>query len=199
MKFYGLVLSFFMGLFLTSAASANTATVDLTFFLQQITVSNSAASTSNITAVTYSLGTAGDGVATWDGFNGGTASDFLSDPNFFQTVDFSTNIAAGGSSFLGDGDIDLINTLVPLSVTGTTSDEQYTDPGISLLGAFVSVFWNDGSSGTTALENLIWDTNQSLTVSSSVSEVPVPAGLPLIVGALGVLGFLGRRGAARTA
>lgn len=178
-----------MAAVLAAPAVASTADVMLAGFIQSGTVTNSAGSTANITSIIYSLGAPGDGIATWDtGTAGGTASDFLSDPQYFQTVTFGVNIAPSLSFSFGSLDIDYITTLSPLSVTGGTLDEI----GSSLIGAYVSVFWSDGTSGTTNLTQQAWSTTQNFSVNS-VSEVPLPAALPMMLVALGGLGFAARR------
>jgi hypothetical protein len=159
--------------------AASIASVALTGFIQNGTVTNDAASTANITSVVYSLGPAGDGIATWDGSTGGgVASDFLSNPSFFQTVTWSGLSVAPGTVFnFGGLDIDLIQTLNPLSVTGSILD----DTGASLVGAFVTVTWSDGASGTSPLLQQAWIQPQQFDIASNGAAVPEP----------GVLGLLG--------
>jgi hypothetical protein len=178
-----------------SANATSLATASLTFFDQNGTVTNNAASTANITSVVYSLGTAGDGIATWDLFGnngaaGGVASDFLSNGQHFQTVTFSgLNIAAGSSFSFGSLDIDLIQTLTPLSVTGGVLDTV----GTSLVGALMTIFWSNGDTATTNLVQQAWATTQNLsfTGAPAVSAVPVPAAAWLF--ATGLAGFAGFR------
>lgn len=175
-----------------SANAANLATANLTFFNQRGTIANDAASTASITSVVYTLGTAGDGVATWDlqgnsGAAGGVASDFLSNSRYFQTVTFgSLNVAAGSSFTFGALDIDLIQTLTPLSVI-TPIDTV----GTSLARASISIFWSNGDSATTSLVQQTWETTQNLNFTGAISSVPEPATAWLF--ATGLAGFAGFR------
>lgn len=171
----------------TASSAASQATATLSNFIQSGTITNNAASTANLTGVIYSLGTAGDGIATWDTAGSGTASDFLSNNNWFQTVSWTgLNIGAGSSFNFSGLDIDLITTLSPLSVTGTVLDNS----GSSLVNATLSLLWSDGSTGVANLAQQAWSTTQNLTISS-VSAVPVPAALFMFAPAL--LGFIGLR------
>lgn len=91
-----------MSAFMATANAASTATATLSGFLQSGLIANDAASTGSITSVIYSLGTAADGIATWDGgTGGGVASDFLSDPRYFQTVTWSGHRELSSAS-MGD-------------------------------------------------------------------------------------------------
>jgi hypothetical protein len=171
---------------------ASTAQVDLSFFLQDIKLSNDAGSTSNIVGFVYSLGAPGDGIATWQsssGTAGGIASNFLSDGDRFQTVTFTgLSIAPGTNATFGSLDIDLITTLVPLVI-----DEGTVTLGSSLAHAFVQVLWQDGSSGQASLLQQAWTIDQSLTIGSGAPAVPLPAALPLFASGLGALSLLGWR------
>jgi hypothetical protein len=194
-NFKGVIASAALTILGATSAFASTASVSLTDILQSISVSNDGGSSANIETIIYSLGTPGDGIATWDTrTGGGTASDFLSDPRYFQTVTWSGLSIAPGASFATAGfalDIDKIVTLSPLSVTGATSTEQNTDPGISLSNAFVSVFWSDGSSGSAGLLQQPWNLDQQLRINSQAGVIPLPASLPLLFA--GLLGFVGLR------
>lgn len=163
-----------------SVHAASIASVSLSGFIQNGTVSNNAASAANITSIIYGLGPAGDGIATWDTENaGGTTSDHLSNPQYFQTVTWGGLAIAPGADFSFSGlDIDLIQTLIPLSVTGAVLD----DVGTSVVGAFVTVNWSDGTSGTTPLAQQAWSVDQSFRIVSDGAVVPEP-------GALGLLGL----------
>lgn len=173
-----------------SPSFASTANVDLTSFIQNGMITNSATSTANITSIVYSLGAAGDGIATWDSWTGtGVASDFLSDSRYFQTVTFSLNLAPGSAASFGGLDIDLIESMSPLSVTGSVLDYI----GTSLANAFVTVFWSDGEQGTTSLTQQDWAATQHLTVNSQVAPVPLPAAMPLLMAGIAGLGFVARR------
>jgi hypothetical protein len=112
-------------------------------FIQSGHVTNNYSS--NLIEFVYSLGTPEDNLATWDSVTaGGTASDFLSNPQFFQTVTFSgLNVAPAASFNFGSLDIDLIVTLVPLNVTGTILGGPTT-----LRNAFVQATFADGTVGS---------------------------------------------------
>ncbi len=178
-----------------SANAANMATAGLTTFIQRGEITNDAASTANITSIVYTLGAAGDEIATWDingndGVAGGVASDFLSNARHFQTVTFSgLNIAAGTSFFFGSLDIELIESLSPLSVHELVLDTV----GTSLVGASMSIFWSNGDTATTSLVQQAWQTPQNLsfTGTGGTSSVPVPAAAWLF--ATGLAGFAGFR------
>jgi hypothetical protein len=178
-----------------TASATGVATVNLSSFIQNGTVTNGAASTSNITSIVYTLGTPGVGVATWDSNGGGnlangTPSDFLSDNRWFQTITFSgLNVAAGNSySFsnfsIGNLDIDLIEAFSPtLSVSSQTLDGV----GTSLINASMSIFWGNGESATTKLIQQAWILEQNLSFKAGPSAVPVPAAAWLF--ATGLAGF----------
>lgn len=136
----------FYFLLLTSVAAsvqAGAGSAVLTAYIQNGTVTNTSGPGVTMTEVFYTLGPAGDNVATWDGsVGGGTAEDLLSNPQFFQSVRWSGLNVAPGSTFNFSGiDIDLIETLDPLSVTGATLDET----GESLRGAYIRATFSDGS------------------------------------------------------
>jgi hypothetical protein len=172
-----------------SASATGVATVNLSSFIQNGTVTNGAASTSNITSIVYTLGTAGDGIATWDSnggsaLSGGTPSDLLSNNNWFQTITFSgLNVAAGSSFSFNNLDIDLITSLSPLSVTGGVLD----DVGTSLINASMSIFWGNGETATTKLIQQAWILDQNLSFKAAPSAIPVPAAAWLF--ATGLAGF----------
>lgn len=170
-----------LGLCLPGLASATPiATATLSGYIQHGAVTNSASATANITQVVYSLGSAGDGIATWEvSGSGGIASDFLSDGKHFQTISFlGLSIAPGATFNFGGLDIDLIETLSPLSVTGGILDTV----GTSLANAFMTLVYSDGSSATTSLAQQGWTTPQNLEFNITSQNVPVP-------GALGLLGL----------
>lgn len=187
-------LAFSAVLAASAVHAGSIASVSLTGFIQNGSVANNAASSANITSVVYSLGPAGDGIATWDGSTGapgGVASGQLSDPNYFQTVTWSGLSVAPGAAFdFGGLDIDLIETLNPLVVTGGVLDNT----GSSLVGAFMTVSWGDGSFGTQALAQTPWATNQAFRiVSNGAVAVPEPGVIGLLgLGAL-IMGVAARR------
>lgn len=146
--------------------------------LQKGFVLNDAASTANVVELVYSLGTPADGIATWQwNTGGGAASDLLSDPEFFQTVTWSgLNIAPGTAFNFAGLDIDVIQTLAPLSVNSTLLDTA----GTSLANAFVRVRWSDGTSATASLYQTGWATSQALYLEGQSEAVPEPTALALI-------------------
>ncbi|WP_426415245.1 PEP-CTERM sorting domain-containing protein [Aestuariirhabdus sp. LZHN29] len=176
------------------ASAVPMADVSLSSFIQIGSISNNASSGANISTLVYDLGTPGDGIATWDlqgggRTAGGVASNFLSNPNFAQTITFSgLSIAPGALFNFSSLDIDLIQILSPLSVTGGTLDTT----GSSLVNASFSVFWDNGTSGTTALIQQAWATTQTLTVTAegegqTRGTVPIPSSISLLL--LGLAGI----------
>lgn len=180
-----------------SANAANMASITLSNFVQNGSVTNDAASSANITSIVYNLGTPRNGGATWDSNFGdtlstGVASNFLSDNRWFQTITFNgLNVAAGTtlifSRTVNGLDIDLIETLAPLSVSNLTLDEI----GSSLVGASMTVFWSNGDSASANLAATPWRQSQELNFRAATSSVPVPAAAWLF--ATGLAGFAGFR------
>lgn len=182
-KLAGLFLATVLAASGVQAASIASVMLNGPQYIQSGSVTNDAASTASIASVVYSLGPAGDGIATWDlsaSSGGGVPSDGLSNPEFAQTITWSGLAVAPGATFSFSGlDIDLIETLNPLVVTGGILDET----GSSLVGAFVTVTWSDGSFGTGPLAQRPWSANQSFRiVSNGAATVPEP-------GALGLFGL----------
>lgn len=194
MKKLSLIAALLVSSVLSSTAMASpSATAVLTGFLQNGTISNDIGSGASITSITYSLGTPGDGIATWDtsggGTAGGVASGFLSDANYYQTVTWGgLNIAAGSSFNFFGLDIDLIQTLSPLSVTGSTLDFE----GSSLINATLAISWSDGSVGSSNLIQQDWESAQTLQIGSA-SDVPEPQALLLVGVALAGLALSRRK------
>lgn len=183
-----------------SANAANMAVVTINNYLQNGIITNDAASTANITSIIYDLGAPVNGGATWDSNEGttlskGVASNFLSNNRWFQTITFNgLNVAPGStlsfSGYLNGLDIDLIDTLSPLSVNDKTLDEI----GTSLANATMIVFWSNGDSARAKLSQKAWKFSQDLNFSAATSAVPVPAAAWLFAsGLVGLLGFRGKK------
>ena len=181
-------------------AAASTVNVLLSNSLQTIEISNSIDSTGTVEQLVYSFGAASDGRATFDVAGGGTASDFVADPAFpgqpadyFQTVTFDLNLAPGETITIDGLDIDLILDLDPFVVIGSTGQQQFVDPGLSLTDAFLTVLWSSGDTPTQKLANQIWSQDQSFTFQGSVSSVPLPPSVSALGGALALMFYLGWR------
>lgn len=90
---------------LFAAGSAHAAPVADVFlsgqsFLQSGSITNVSGEGATISSVTYSYGTPDDNVATFDSLtSGGTASDFLANSQYFQTITWSGLSVAEGASF----------------------------------------------------------------------------------------------------
>lgn len=180
------------------ALAGNIASLNLSSFLQEGSLANNASSSANITSISYSFGTAADGIATWEIASespaGFSRTDFLSDAVHYQTITWSgLSIAPGGTFNFGGLDIDLIDTLSPLSVTGSTLDED-GDSLDSLRNSLVTITWSDGTSDNEALARIGWANNQTLTfVAGDAVAVPEPTTLSLIGGALAGLAIMRRK------
>lgn len=167
------------------------ATANLNIFIQNGTITNDIGSGAAITDIVYSLGAAGDGIATWESFAAnpaGMESDFLSNPTWYQTHSWSgLNVADGGSFSFTGLDIDLITSLSPLSVSHSILDEV----GTSLANASLSIFWDNGVSGTASLVQQAWRLDQNLAIN--VASVPEPSVIVLLGLGLAGVGFARRK------
>jgi hypothetical protein len=174
-----------------SAYAAPSASVFLNgnSFIQAGSVTNDAGSGANLISFRYGLGTPDVGIATWELFGDtATHTDFLSDGVHYQTATWGMSIAPGNIFNFSGLDIDLIESLNPLSVTGSVLDNV----GTSLRNAYVSLVWDDQSTATCALNQSPWQTNQTIAcVSGGGNNVPEPGTLALA--ALGLLAFASRR------
>lgn len=122
-----------------------TAEVILSSYAQSGQVTNQ--STETITEVQIFLGTAGAGVWTYDSNGGGylggaTPSDFLSNPNYSQTLTWDgLSIAPGDNFHFSNLDADYISSLSPLSISGGGATPWGTE-------AKVVITYSDGSTST---------------------------------------------------
>jgi len=194
---FALISSLAIGIGTAHAIPA--ATVTLTDFIQDGTIVNDAGSGASISSIIYSLGTAGNGIATWDDNSGttlagGVKSGLLSSPEWFQTVTWSgLSIAPGGSFNIFSLDIDYIATLSPLSI-----DQQFLDTtGSSLVNGYLKVIWSNGDTGQTSLTQQAWATTQNLTINAAAGVPDTGSSLAFLGLALTALGFFGRASYAR--
>ncbi len=117
------------------SGQVNAARVDVTVdftgeYLRSSTVTNNSDDGLIINRITYGLGEADDGIGTWDSIDGENpnlppdsyATDFLLNPEYFQTLNFDVYLEPGNSYSEGSptsrpfNDFDLIVSLSPLSV-----------------------------------------------------------------------------------
>lgn len=168
----------------TPAAAQSGGTVNLTSFLQHLFFTNTG--TTTLTQLEYSMGPAMNGSAVFDlsgnnGAAGGTASNFLSDPNYFMTVTWNgLNVLSGGTQSFGSVDLDKIVTLVPLSVTGADIEG-------GLGNAYVRATFANGEVLSASLANGTWTNDQFLTLGAQQAVVPEPSTVALC--SLGLFGM----------
>lgn len=175
-------------IFSNTALAAGSATVYLNGanFIQSGTVTNTSAPGIDIVKVVYDLGTPGDGIAIWEVFSptGGTQSNFFTG-DWYSTETWDGLSVTSGDTFNFSGlDIDLIESVASLDV----SDTILGGPS-SLANASFSVYFSDGSFGTTELLEQEWHLNQDLVVTA----VPEPETYAMLLAGLGLLGFAARR------
>lgn len=173
---------------LTMGLQAGTGSATLTSFIQSGTVTNTSGSGTNMVEVFYTLGPAGDNVATWDSDSGGgTAEDPLSDNRYFQSVRWTgLNISPGADFNFSGLDIDVIVTLDPLIVTGSLP----VDMASSLRGGFILAKFSDGSSACAQLIEQDWDIQQDLLLANTnLDKCEEVAVAPTPVPSLGIFGI----------
>jgi len=120
--------------------------------------------------------------------NGTTAVNFFTKANNNAAISFDAPVMAFGADFFNFND-DTLRTQI--SVLGELfSPEVTVDYSLSFFGvisdqAFSSVLFS-------GLENDVFGMD-NVSFSSSISVVPLPAALPLMAGALAIMGFFGWR------
>jgi uncharacterized protein (TIGR03382 family) len=173
--------------------------LDGSSFLQSGSVTDTnAADGITMTGIAYSLGTAADGIATWDNngsgsLGGATQSGFLpGSTEWGQTMSWAVSTGDGGTFNFGGLDIDLILTLSPLNVTGGVLDTN-ADNYDSLRNAFVQVTWSDGKVSQCSLNRTAWSDNNGCS-TAPINETPEPGTMLLAGLGLAVAGAVrGRR------
>jgi len=189
MKLHHLAFVATAALFSNNAMSLGTATVHLDGgnFIQSGTVTNTSAVGIDIVQVVYDLGTQADGIAIWEiNSSTGTHSNFLTG-NWYSTETWGgLSVGSGGTFNFGGLDIDLIVTVAPPDVSSSIIPSP---GGPSLANASVSVYFSDGSFGTTSLVQQDWTGNQDLVINA----VPEPETYAMLLAGLGLVGFSVRR------
>jgi hypothetical protein len=172
-------------------------------YLRSSTVTNNSTPGFDIVSIIYALGTADVGIATWDSIDGtlpnippgGVASDFLSDPEFFQTLTFNTIIKPGESFSEGFAfthpfnDLDVILSLSPLNVNGGNALNLTST---ALRNGSVTLLFSSGDRLTMPFLDQHPALPQTLTFRGTPTT-PVPEPGTLLLFGTGVVGLIARR------
>jgi hypothetical protein len=156
-------------------------------YIQSGTVTNNSDGGLNIIQVIYSLGTAADGIATWENYSetpaGYVKSGGLADGVHYQTISWSgLNIAPGATFNFGGLDIDFIQTMSPLVVLSSPLGGPST-----LAHAYFSVVFSGGGTSSASLVQQEWGLDQNLTLGGQ-QPVPDPGSTLLLLG-MGLVGL----------
>jgi hypothetical protein len=168
-------------------------------YLRSSTVTNSSSPGFDIVSIIYALGAPGIGIATWDSIDGiianippgGVASDFLSDPEFFQTLTFNVVVQPGDSYSEGFpfthpfNDLDVILSLSSLIVSGGNALNLTS---AALQNGSVTLVFNTGDRLTSPFLDQHPELPQTLTLTGTPTAIPEPGTLLLcVIGAAGLM------------